>query len=69
MACYRLLPKASNWTEGEDRCEREKMKLLTVTSEEENQMVLDIMKKNDLKSVWLGAHEEMDKWRWLDGES
>jgi hypothetical protein len=46
--------------------------LLTITSKEEENFIRDLLKKNDVESVWLGAHdsenEGQGEWKWNNVE-
>jgi hypothetical protein len=67
---YKLFPSMS-WKAGKEYCEKQGGHLATVTSQNENAFIYELLEKNGLNSCQLGATDEVTegKWMWVTGES
>lgn len=75
---YRLFAEYLTWEEAKKRCEELGGYPVTITSEEEAEMVLDLVNKYSglsgkevIDEIWLGLTDEQEawEWKWITGES
>lgn len=75
---YRLFTEYVTWEEAKKRCEELGGYPVTVTSEEEAEMILDLVNKYSglsgnevIDEIWLGLTDEKEngEWKWITGES
>lgn len=62
---YKLYDEILKWTEARAYCESIGGHLATVTSEEENSVLIDLMKNGDCSTYWLGAGIGSENWMWI----
>ena len=65
---YKLFDNSLKWTEARAYCESLGGHLATVTSYEENDLLVELMINGSCDGYWLGAGAGSDGWIWLTGE-
>lgn len=65
---YMLFEIGCTQQEAIDLCESLGGHLLTISSEEEQQFIIQIIKNSKMKNIWLGAYLTEVGWRWSTGE-
>lgn len=67
---YKLIQSNLNWEEAKKYCESLGGHLATITSKEEEDIVLDLLKESEIKVSWLGATDlnPNGKFEWINGE-
>lgn len=68
---YKVVNESLYWSEAREKCEEEGGYLATITSQEEQNFVADLIEvKGEKKNYWLGGtdNEEEGVWRWITGE-
>ena len=70
---YELVPTASTWHLAKRKADRADGYLVVISSEAENQFVLDLQKKATKGAgcdVWIGLNDEKNEgaWEWVNGE-
>jgi hypothetical protein len=70
---YEVIGKTTTWKKASDDCKKKGGYLATITSEEEQEFILDLLSKKGKKdSYWLGGYREGNKaiegWKWETGE-
>ena len=69
---YRVYDISITWEEAKTYCENLGGHLATITSEEENNVIANLLSNADYKKsmYWLGGYrDESEIWRWITGES
>ena len=68
--CYFVSKKSQPWKAAQDFCEQQKGELVQITSFEENEYVLNLVKKREpyLQEVWIGLryNQKGNKFLWSD---
>lgn len=67
---YCVINKGMSWSDGKKFCEELGGHLLTITSEEEQTFVTDVMLSTDtnMPIYWMGGTSESGTWQWITGE-
>ena len=68
---YKVIDKSMTWTEAEEYCESLGGHLVTITSKEEDEFILNTIADNETSLYfWIGGSDsrEEGKWEWVTGE-
>lgn len=65
---YQLFDESMTWTEAKAYCESLGGHLVTVSSEEEQDIIVSLIRNGDYKAYWLGGYIEDGNWKWVTGE-
>ena len=65
---YKLFDDKLKWTEARAYCESIGGHLATVTSQEENELLISLLGNGSREGYWLGAGAGYDGWMWITGE-
>lgn len=65
---YQLFDDGGTQKEAINKCEELGGHLLTITSEEEQEYISNMLRESKMKNIWLGAELFGDDWRWITGE-
>ena len=66
---YKVFGTSMNWHEAKTYCESLGGHLVTITSQEEQDFVAELINEESLEGYWLGAKTTIDgKWEWITGE-
>jgi len=65
---YKLFDDKLKWTEARAYCESIGGHLATVTSQEENELLISLLDNGSREGYWLGAGAGYDGWMWITGE-
>jgi len=66
---YTVINTSKSWTNAKKDCEKRGGYLVTITSEDEQKFIEDLLKKNgNLPNYWLGGYYEKRNWQWVTGE-
>lgn len=68
VSTYKLFDSPMSWTEAKEYCENQGGHLVTITSQYENDIVMDLIKTGNKESYWTGGMLQEDKWKWCNGE-
>jgi hypothetical protein len=65
---YKLFTLSKTWDEAKEDCNAQGGHLVTITSQEENEFVNNLVGSHD---IWIGATDEIHEgsWQWINGES
>ncbi|MBQ7170282.1 MAG: putative Ig domain-containing protein, partial [Synergistaceae bacterium] len=67
---YRIYPDGMTWTQAKEYCESLGGHLVTITSQEEQNVVASLVLSGDKNSYWLGGQKnDNDAWSWIDGSA
>ncbi|CVI65448.1 Lectin C-type domain protein [Clostridiales bacterium CHKCI001] len=68
---YELYDVSLSWTEAKEYCEKKGGHLVTITSQEEQNVVTSLITAGTKKYYWIGATDEKEegKWQWVTGEA
>jgi hypothetical protein len=68
---YQLIPRWRTWEEAKANCEKRGGHLVTVDSEEENEIVTQLLKDGGYRTAWIGLtdKDQEKKWKWVTQES
>lgn len=66
---YQLFDKSITWYEAKTTCEDKGGHLVTITSQEEQEFVLELSASSTKKNIWLGGVKEDNKYVWITNES
>ena len=62
--CYKLYSEPVSWEEAVATCSAQKASLSSVTRDEENYFIYNILHQHTVKATWLGLN---DRWAWISG--
>lgn len=65
---YQVFDESMTWTEAKAYCESLGGYLATITSEEENTFITDILKNGERNVYWIGGYKDDNIWHWVTGE-
>ena len=67
---YKVFDESVPWTEAEAICESLGGRLVTITSQNEMQFIINLMNSGHKSIYWMGFNRDNDKreWRWVSGE-
>ena len=65
---YEVVDESMTWEEARLEAQRRGGYLATITSEEEQKNVFDLVKKGKKNFYWLGGHCVNGQWEWISGE-
>lgn len=65
---YEVFEMNLTWDEAKAYCENLGGHLATITSEEEQNVVYDLLENGEYGAYWLGANVSNGKWNWITGE-
>lgn len=68
VSTYKLYDTPMSWTEAKEYCENLGGHLVTITSQYENDIVMDLIKTGNKESYWTGGILQEGKWKWCNGE-
>ena len=66
---YLVCDESMTWEEAKQHCEKVNGHLATITSEEEQKVIEDLLKQGELSSYWLGAAYQNGSFQWITGEN
>ncbi|MBQ3345641.1 MAG: putative Ig domain-containing protein, partial [Synergistaceae bacterium] len=67
---YRIYPDGMTWSEAKAYCESLGGHLVTIASQEEQNVVASLVLSGDKNSYWLGGQKnDNDAWSWIDGSA
>ena len=67
ISCYNTFNTLSNWTDSQSTCTQYGGHIVSVTSLDEREVVVDLMRMQGIDDIWIGAREVPGAWRWPDG--
>lgn len=65
---YKLYNTGYTWSQAKKYCEEQGGYLVTITSEAEQKLVTELVKKGTKNSYWMGGYCKGESWRWITGE-
>jgi len=66
---YEVINKSITWTKARDDCKKRGGYLATITSNEEQEFIIDLLsKQGKRRNYWLGGYREGKDWKWVTGE-
>jgi len=67
---YEVIDKSITWTKARDDCKKRGGYLVTITDEEEQQFILNLLSKQGKSdNYWIGGYREKKDWKWVTGEN
>jgi hypothetical protein len=67
---YEIIDIGATWTKARDECKNKGGYLVTITSKEEQEFIVDLLSKNGKgDSYWLGGYRQGNTWKWVTGEA
>ncbi len=66
---YEVYDMSMPWTEAKAYCESLGGYLASVTSEDENSFILNLIRQGDMHNYWSGGYKNAGNWLWVSGES
>lgn len=64
---YKVFDDDLTWDEAKSICESYGGHLVTITSQQENKIVSDLVENGSMGAYWIGAQRD-DDWKWITGE-
>lgn len=66
---YVIIDESMPWTDAKIYCEKIGTHLTTITSGEEQKVVVSLLRSTGTKKIyWLGGRRESNRWHWITGE-